>query len=285
MLRVRGGRTLLFLQIASLGLLGTCLASDHSTGSCTWSYYGDTGPSHWATMKEGNPPEPCYAECGGTEQSPLDLKDAPTVSTLTAISFNYPSSSFSVANNGHTIQANYVSGSGSSISYNGTTYNLVQFHFHQPSEHKIDGENARMEVHLVHQAADKSYLVIGILVRVTDDATANPVISTVLSSVPSSGVQLSAAGLLPPNPTTLQYYTYPGSLTTPPCTQGITWVVLKDPITTTQAQINTFKEEYNAEHPDNNRGLQPLHDRTIEKSPVFTSPSTKEHKKEASAPR
>jgi carbonic anhydrase len=223
-------------------------------------------------MKGGNPAEPCYAECGGTEQSPINLEGATTVSSLTAISFNYPSTSVSVANNGHTIQASYASGSGNSITYNGTTYKLLQFHFHQPSEHEVVGENARMEVHLVHQAANGNYLVIGVLVRVTSGATANPVISTVLSSVPSSGVEVSAAGLLPPNSTALQYYTYPGSLTTPPCTQGITWVVLVDPITTTQAQIDTFMKEYNEQHPDNNRPLQPLNDRTIEKSPVFATP-------------
>jgi len=218
-----------------------------------WSYSGDTGPERWGSLS------PEYAACSqGKEQSPVNISDAQHAK-LPAIEFNYQSSALAVINNGHTIQVNYAPGS--SITLDGKTYNLVQFHFHHVSETTIKGKHSPLEGHLVHKSADGKLVVVAVMF---DEGAANPAIKTVWSHVPKkvgsenkpAGVQVSASQLLP---TDRNHYTFPGSLTTPPCTEGVTWLVMAHKMTASKEQIEAFAKLY----PNNYRPVQPLNGRTI----------------------
>jgi len=246
--------SLLFLVIASLGFLAASAAADNSTGACTWSYAGDTGPGHWATMTQPGSTELCFPGCSNTtapQQSPINLQGATLNNALKQIQFYYVNTDVEVENNGHNIEAVYSpAGQGTSnnnITYNGTAYYLLNFHFHEPSEHQIIGKGSRMELHLVHQAANGQKLVVGIMIKL---GKANPVLQQVLTAAAGTlpaTIPVGAAGLLPPasnwNPAPFQYYQYQGSLTVPPCTGSVIWAVLMtDSITATQAQIDQFKK-------------------------------------------
>jgi carbonic anhydrase len=218
-----------------------------------WGYEGEGAPEHWADL------DPDYAVCGtGVEQSPIDIANA-TTEDLADIVFNYSDTTLNILNNGHTIQVNYDEGS--SIEVKGTTYDLLQFHFHTPSEHEIDGQPAAGEMHLVHQSDDGSYAVIGVMIQ---DGTENLAFAPVWDNLPAgaaevqtiSGVSVNAADLLPD---TLIYYNYSGSFTTPPCTEGVNWLVLTTPIEMSDEQIAAFSSIIG----DNNRPVQPLGDRSI----------------------
>jgi carbonic anhydrase len=207
----------------------------------SWSYSGATGPDHWSEVS---------ATCGtGKEQSPIDIVN-PKKEKLPTIDFSYQAAPLKVINNGHTIQVNY--GPGSSIVRDGKTYDLVQF------------QHAAMELHLVHKASDGSLAVVAVMLK---EGKANKVVNTVWSNIASeegkenapATVMVDAAGLLPNKH---NYYTFPGSLTTPPCTEGVTWLVLEEPVTLSKEQIAKFAAIY----PNNARPLQPLNGRVVAKS-------------------
>ena len=164
-----------------------------------------------------------------------------------------------VLNNGHTVQVNYAPGS--TVSINGETYNLLQFHFHTPSEHLFAGKAAPMELHLVHQNAAKELAVVGIPIVV---GKANPVIEQIWANIPAAsetkqvaGVMMNATDLLP---SSLAYQSYAGSLTTPPCSEAVKWNVMAEPIELSQEQIETFENLYQM----NARPVQPTNGRQIE---------------------
>ncbi len=218
-----------------------------------WSYSGDTGPEHWGELN------PDYAACGqGKQQSPVNIGQVPP-SKLPVVQFNYQPSALAVINNGHTIQVNYAPGS--SIVVDGKTYDLVQFHFHHLSETTLDGKHAPLEGHLVHQSKDGNLAVVAVLF---EEGRANPAIKTIWSNLPKEegnedkpgGVQVKASQLLPGKH---NYYTFPGSLTTPPCSEGVTWIVLADKMTASKEQIAAFAALY----PDNYRPVQPLNGRAV----------------------
>ncbi len=218
-----------------------------------WSYAGDTGPSHWGELNHD------YSVCTlGKSQSPIDIGN-PQYGKLPAIQFNYRPSELAVVNNGHTIQVNYAPGS--SIVLDGKTYDLVQFHFHHLSETTIKGQHTPLEGHLVHKSKDGNLVVVAVLFN---EGRANDVLKTVWSNLPKeegtenkpATVEVSAAQLLPDKHT---YYTFPGSLTTPPCTEGVTWPVLAHRMTASKEQIDAFAALY----PNNYRPTQPLNGRTI----------------------
>lgn len=218
-----------------------------------WSYSGDTGPSHWSDLNHD------YSACSlGKSQSPIDIV-APQYGKLPSIQFNYRPSELAVVNNGHTIQVNYAPGS--SIVLDGKTYDLVQFHFHHLSETTIKGQHSPLEGHLVHKSKDGNLVVVAVLLS---EGRANPALKTVWSNLPKEEgaenkpalVEVNAAQLLPDKHT---YYTFPGSLTTPPCTEGVTWLVLAHKMTASKDQIAAFAALY----PNNYRPTQPLDGRTI----------------------
>ena len=219
----------------------------------TWGYEGDDGPAHWSYLN------PDYAPCGhGQQQSPVDITSTQSAK-LPSIHFDYRPGPLAIINNGHTIQANYAPGS--SIVLDGKTYDLVQFHFHHVSETTLKGKHAPLEGHLVHKSKDGHFVVVSVLFL---EGHANPAINTLWSNIPKEkekeskpeGVEINANQLLPDR---RAYYTFPGSLTTPPCTEGVTWLVMQKKMTVSKAQINAFAALY----PDNFRPTQPLDGRVI----------------------
>jgi carbonic anhydrase len=217
-----------------------------------WGYGGAANPTAWGKLRSE------FSKCeSGIEQSPIDIKGA-VKGSATPITFNYKSSPLVVVNNGHTIQANYAPGS--SISIDGEKYALLQFHFHIPSEHQIAGKASPMEVHLVHRNAAGKLAVVGVMINKGEE---NPLISKVWQAIPPfdkktiENTTIDAANLLPPNKS---YYSYEGSLTTPPCSEGVKWHLFTTSISLSDRQINTFKKLYQVDA----RPIQPIGDRKIE---------------------
>lgn len=244
--------------LAGISAIPAGLLSDikSSQASPDFSYGGDTNPTKWNELS------PDWAICeSGTEQSPIDIKTSLVSSTKSPanIRFNYQTiSNFAVENNGHTIKVNYQSPS--SMIFDGKPYRLVQFHLHTPSEHLVNGEAAALELHLVHQNQQGQLAVVGVLI---EKGNPDSTLQTVLNSMPQQeGSQISNGSINASNflPTNKSYYTYNGSLTTPPCSQGVKWIVLKNPITASQDQINSFTKIFQV----NARPTLDLNSRQIE---------------------
>ena len=223
-------------------------------GAASWGYGPLDGPARWATL------DPAFAACDlGREQSPIDLTGGRRVD-LTPVEFDYPRTRFAVENTGRTIQVNPDPGSG--IVLDGVRYALQQFHFHHGSEHTVDGARLPLEMHLVHRSDQGTLAVVGVLFRVgAANAGLAPVWACLPAApggtaVPSGRLDLSA--LLPAGRTTWRYR---GSLTTPPCTEGVAWVVLAEPLTLSAAQIDAFAALY----PNNRRPVQPLGERVLQR--------------------
>ncbi len=228
-------------------------------GAPHWSYTGKTGPANWGQLSEA------YLPCGeGLNQSPIDLTGA-VVAALPPIRFMYQSSELDILDNGHTIQVDYQPGS--YISVGEKDYNLVQFHFHSPSEHTVDGLPSDMVAHLVHTDADGKLLVVAILMEARGDS---PLVQTILNYVPEAeGMRSKPAGVtinvMDFIPAMASYFSYTGSLTTPPCSEGVLWIVPQSPVLVSVAQV----DQYNSLYPRSTRPVQPLNDRVILKG-VFS---------------
>lgn len=219
----------------------------------TWDYGKSKGPSHWAELSSK------FAPCkNGHRQSPIDIRN-PQKADLPPIVFDYKPSSLHIIDNGHTIMINY--GPGSFILVGGKKYALKQFHFHRPSEETIDGKGYAMGVHLVHADEEGNLAVVAVLLQKGKD---NPLVHELWKDLPKEkekeedldSVQIDAAGLLP---AVRDYYTFPGSLTTPPCSENVTWFVLKYPVTVSTAEIEQFSKLYRHDA----RPTQPLYGRVI----------------------
>jgi carbonic anhydrase len=223
-----------------------------------WSYQGHGAPTHWAEL------EPEFAACGtGREQSPIDIRVRDAVQAdLPPISFDYHPVPLRLIDNGHTIQVNY--GPGSFITVDGERYELQQFHFHKPSEEAIDGRHAAMVAHLVHKDSQGRLAVVAVLL---DRGAINPMVASLWNNLPAKkeaevearDVQIDATDLLPAQ---RSYYTFTGSLTTPPCSEGVKWFVLKTPSTLSAGEVERFGRSY----PTNARPVQALNGRTIRAS-------------------
>lgn len=175
------------------------------------------------------------------------------------MAFNYQASPLAVTNNGHSIQVNYAPGS--TIDIDGAVYQLLQFHFHTPSEHQIAGKVAAMELHLVHRNTAGKLAVVGVMIT---EGRENPEIAKIWNAIPPSGntnsignINFNAVNLLPAHKS---YYSYAGSLTTPPCSEGVNWNILAEPITVSNAQLKKFQQFY----PVNARPIQLTNTRKIE---------------------
>ena len=217
-----------------------------------WGYIGAGAPHKWAALN------PAYSTCKtGAEQSPVNIDRFAQVA-LPPITAAYNPSALEVANDGRTVQVNYEPGSGFSV--DGKAYELVQIQFHTPSEHYIDGAPYPMEAHFIHTAQDGSLAVIGVMMKV---GVPNPTIEGIWQNVPMagkvknvSGVSIDASNLMPEDKS---YYTYRGSLTTPPCREGVQWYLLKDEIELSATQLKAFQAVY----PVNARPIQDLGARTV----------------------
>lgn len=218
-----------------------------------WAYNGDAGPAKWGDLSSE------FAACKtGQEQSPIDLSKA-NLRDISNISFNYQPSKINILNNGHTIQVNYDEGS--YIVVDGKRYDLLQYHFHAPSEHSINGKLADAEVHFVHKAADGTLAVVGVLlVQGPDNASLKTVwdnLPTTQGPVKTLTATTNAKELIPPSQTT---YRYNGSLTTPPCSEGVKWHVMTQSMQISAAQLKAFTNLF----PISNRPIQPLFSRTLD---------------------
>lgn len=229
-----------------------------TTWKTPWTYEGPKGADHWGDL------DPDYATCkDGKEQSPIDIRN-PVKADLPGLRFEYKSGPLNIINNGYTaVRIDYIH-SGDFLVVGDKRYELTQFHFHHPSEEKIRGKQFDMVLHLMHKGDDGK--VVGVAVMVNAGA-ANPTVETLWKYMPQtpggvqqiSGVEIDPATLLPVGNT---YYTYEGSQTAPPCTEGVTWIVLKTPITVSAEQIAAFAKLY----PHDVRPVQPLNGRIVKES-------------------
>ena len=224
-------------------------------GAAHWAYNGSAGPQTWANLK------PEFALCSnGQRQSPIDIRGGLSVD-LEPVRFEYQASRFAVVDNGHTVQVNLAQGN--AIEVGGKRYELLQFHFHRPSEERIDGRQFEMSLHLVHKDDQGRLAVVGLLF---DKGPPQPVLQQVWNNLPlekgeeaQASSALDLAELLPAD---RRYYTYMGSLTTPPCSEGVKWIVMRQPVTLTKEQIEIFARMY----PMNARPIQSASGRRIMQS-------------------
>jgi len=241
---------------ALLAAIAFCAGSSALAEGHHWSYGGHTGPAEWAALDHE------FATCKvGHVQSPIDIRGAKPAD-LPPIVFDYKASPLRVIDNGHTIQVNYAAGS--SISVGGTRYELLQFHFHRPSEEKIQGKSHAMVAHLVHKSAEGKLAVVAVLL---DKGGASlPIIETIWSRIPKEKEKEAAADVTVDATTLLPaekgYYAFQGSLTTPPCSEDVRWMVLKQPVRIADREVAAFGKLYSM----NARPSQPLNGRAVEVS-------------------
>ncbi|HEY5715510.1 MAG TPA: carbonic anhydrase [Psychromonas sp.] len=224
------------------------LASGHGH----WGYSGEEGPENWAQLSHDN-----FA-CTGSNQSPVNLTGF-IEANLTPIQFNYKAGGSEILNNGHTVQINYQQGS--SMTVDGHEFSLKQVHFHAPSENHIDGQSYPLEGHLVHADAAGNLAVVAVMFEVKDE---NSTLAGAWQQMPEHAgdkYQLDTVfdidGILPTN---RDYYRFNGSLTTPPCSEGVRWLVLKESVAVSAEQVKAFAEVLGG---PNNRPIQATNARVI----------------------
>lgn len=222
-------------------------------GGPAWGYEGKTGPDRWAGLSRD------FELCGkGAMQSPVDLAHFAGAS-VEPIDFDYRLSTLEIVHNGHTVQINYAPGSG--ITVEGKRFELLQAHFHTPSEHSIGGRQAPMEMHLVHKSAEGELAVIGVMM---EKGEKNLALSEFWDALPQKAgpaktikrVLFNVRDLLPHD---TGYYRYMGSLTTPPCSEGVNWFVMRQPVSVNTAQIERFANAVG----NNARPAQPINRRFV----------------------
>jgi carbonic anhydrase len=220
-----------------------------------WSYSGKTDPAHWAALESAN--SACQLS---KEQSPINIVEkSARKAALAPLVFNYPAGSAEVVNTGHSVQVNLPAG-GTVNTADGEA-NLLQFHFHTPSEEKINGASYPMVAHFVHKSADGKLSVVAVLFK---EGKENKTLAPVFAALPPEGKPVSLATFEPAAilPAKRGYYKFTGSLTTPPCSDGVRWQVLKQPAELSKEQIAAFRRLY----PMNARPVQPLNGRVVEVS-------------------
>lgn len=227
----------------------------HAHAHIHWGYEGPGAPERWAEL------DPKNKVCAlGDRQSPIDIREGIKVD-LEPIQFSYKPSQFRVVDNGHTIQVAVGDGS---LTVTGKTYDLIQFHFHRPSEERINGKYFDMVAHLVHRSDDGKLAVVAVLM---ERGPENPFIQTIWNNLPldknidvaPTNATLDLNAFLP---TSRSYFTYMGSLTTPPCTEGVLWMVMKQPVSISPEQVAIFSRLYR----NNARPIQPAAGRLIKES-------------------
>jgi len=218
-----------------------------------WSYEGEAGPENWSKLDSK------FAMCAlGRNQSPIDL-NAFIEAELTPLQLGYKPGAAEILNNGHTVQVNYAPGS--TLTVSGRTFELKQFHFHAPSENKVGGKQFPLEGHLVHADNDGNLAVVAVLFN---EGAANPLLAKLWEKMPAKSgdkaslpTGMNVAQLLPAN---RDYYRFNGSLTTPPCSEGVWWLVMKAPASVSKAQVEQFSKTIGFA---NNRPLQTVNARPV----------------------
>ena len=220
-----------------------------------WDYEGEFGPENWGKIN------PAWSQCGaGKRQSPIDIRDGMKLN-LDEIDFNYRYSDYTEVDNGKTVQVNV--GRGNFMTIGNQSYELVQFHFHRPSEEKINGKGTEMVIHLEHRGPGGKLAIVAVLL---ERGKANDTIQTVWNNIPlEKNQQVASSEPLDPLellPERREYYTYMGSQTTPPCTENVLWLVMKQPMTASPAQMALFSRLY----PLNARPVQESEGRMVKES-------------------
>ena len=246
-------RTLLAVAlVGSAAWLGTTQGRE-SAGSAHWSYSGKTGPEHWAEL------DPAYAACQrGHAQSPIDIRDTSPGKHM-PLAFAYRAGATSAVNNGHTVEFDVEDGG--SVRVDAVTYQLSNVHFHTPSEERFDGKVYPMAAHLVHRDNAGNLAVVAVMF---EEGQENAALADVFAAMPERAGRtaklphpLDASAFLP---TDRAFYAFVGSLTTPPCSEGVQWRVLKEPVQISAAQLAAFRQLY----PMNARPVQQRNDRAVE---------------------
>jgi carbonic anhydrase len=233
----RFNRRHILKAMTGLALCPACAASGLAADGPHWSYEGATGPDKWGSLGgEGNV---CAT---GTQQSPVDV--ASTIrAELPKLELAWAKSADTIVNNGHTIELEFHDGG--SLKVGGDSYKLVQFHFHHPSEHLVDGKRFAMEAHFVHAGAAGGLAVVGVFIA---PGKGNVAFHKIVSTMPShEGPPVAADAAIDPNgllPAARTYYAYEGSLTTPPCSETVDWLVMADRIEVAEADIARFAALY-----------------------------------------
>jgi carbonic anhydrase len=242
------------IHLAALAALPALLAGCQTVAGTDagvyseWGYEGESRAENWGSLS------PDYALCkSGAMQSPINLAGAKPADIPDPI-FQYQPTPLTVENLGHTAQVNYASGS--SMILDGVRYELLQFHFHTPSEHRVDGREYPAELHLVHRGPTGNLAVLGVLLaQGSENSALRPLVDNLPEKTGAKqsvgGVQIDADDLLP---TQAQHYTYEGSLTTPPCTEGVKWLVVDRPIQASAEQLRRLMSVIGV----SNRPVQPL---------------------------
>ncbi len=249
------------MKISAFILAGSCLlaaiSNTFASEKLHWGYTGNVSPENWAKLDSD------YAMCDmGKSQSPVNLTGF-IEAELLPLTFNYASHATEILNNGHTIKISFAPGS--TVTLDKKTFELNQFHFHTPSENQIKGKTFPMEAHFVHSFTDKSgqthFLAIAVMF---EEGKSNKTIANLWKQMPKKvhakmmlETEINGADLLPEN---RDYYRLSGSFTTPPCTEAIRWIIMKQPLSASKEQINTFTQVMGG---PNNRPVQPLNARVI----------------------
>jgi carbonic anhydrase len=247
-----------FLGFKAFAFASVCvlsLAAQAAGNTPHWGYSGHGGPSHWAEL------DAAFETCAkGSAQSPINISKTEKTD-LPALEFQYGDAVPTIVNNGHTVQVNLPAGN--SLKVGDKRYELLQFHFHTPSEEQVNGKRTAMVAHFVHKNAEGALGVIGVLLQ---PGKKNEAFEPVFAHLPRPNesitvdhLKLDLAGMLP---AAKGYYAFAGSLTTPPCSEGVSWMVLKTPVTLSQKQIKAFRQLFSF----NARPVQPGYDRVIKES-------------------
>lgn len=231
-----------------------CSGAAHADATL-WTYTGTEGPANWGKLS------PDYAMCDkGKNQSPINIQKALNT-PLARLQIRYTAAGKDIVNNGHSIQVSFAAGN--TLTLDNTRFELQQVHFHAPSENEIEGKSYPLEAHFVHADKQGHYAVIAVMFRI---GKANPGLAKLWRQMPEeAGKPIPLKDSFKPVdllPKSLAYYRYSGSLTTPPCTEGVRWLVLKNPVTASRAQIEAFEK---AMKHHNNRPIQPLNARVVVK--------------------
>jgi carbonic anhydrase len=240
------GKSLSLFAAAAMACSGAAWAQH-------WGYKGEAGPENWSKVDQK------FAMCAlGRNQAPIDLTGF-VEADLKPLVFAYKPGAAEIVNNGHTVEIDYAPGS--TLTVDGRTFELKQFHFHAPSENRIGGKSFPLEGHLVHADKDGNLAVVAVMFA---EGAAHPLLAKLWSAMPAKPGEksalpqgLSATGLLPAN---REYFRFNGSLTTPPCSEGVRWLVMKHHPTVSKAQVEQFSTTLGFA---NNRPIQPVYARPV----------------------
>lgn len=254
---LNGVYALMILALFSCGKESKSDAAKSHDQEKHWSYEGETSPEHWAEIEKNS-------DCSGKSQSPINIIDIDALTSTTEernLEFYYSEKTIlnKVRNNGHSIQYDFERGD--SLSNNNIIYNLVQIHFHEPSEHTINGVRYPIEIHLVHQSDQKDYTVIGIMgIEGGESHFMEDMESYLPLEVDTEKIIDRSFDIRTVLPDKKDYYTYSGSLTTPPCTENVQWIILKNPLELSLEEVLALRSNMPLK---NYRNEQPINDRKV----------------------